>query len=92
MNQYSSQIAIPAFRNSRLFINVLEELDRQYCHAETLTLILDNYSIHKSRIVSDWLNRHSKFNLLFLPVYSPGLNKIGRLWQFPTTQKSYKKR
>lgn len=68
-------------KNSRLFINVLEELDRQYCHAETLTLILDNYSIHESRRVSDWLAYHPKFNLLFLPVYSAWLNKIERLWQ-----------
>ncbi len=44
-------------------------------------LILDNYSIHKSRLISDWLARHPKFNLLFLPVYSPRLNKIERLWQ-----------
>ncbi|WP_387692554.1 IS630 family transposase [Photorhabdus sp. RM71S] len=68
-------------KDSRLFINVLKELDRQYCHAETLTLILDNYSIHKSRMVSDWLTCHPKFNLLFLPVYSPWLNKIERLGQ-----------
>ncbi len=40
-------------KDSQLFIKVLKELDRQYCHAETLTLILDNYSIHKSRMVSD---------------------------------------
>ncbi|KGM28292.1 hypothetical protein KS18_10400 [Photorhabdus luminescens] len=50
-------------------------------HAETLILILDNYSIHKSRLISDWLARHPKFNLLFLSVYSPRLNKIERLWQ-----------
>ncbi len=68
-------------KGSRLFINVLKELDRQYCHAETLTLILDNYSIHKSRMLSDWLTRHPKFNLLFLAVDSSWLNKIERLWQ-----------
>ncbi|MCW7550584.1 transposase, partial [Photorhabdus sp. APURE] len=54
---------------------------KHYFHAETLTLILDNYCIHKSRQVSDWLARHPKFNLLFLPVYSLRLNKIERLWQ-----------
>ncbi|PQQ23450.1 IS630 family transposase, partial [Photorhabdus luminescens] len=31
--------------------------------------------------VRDWLACHPKFNLLFLPVYSPWLNKIERLWQ-----------
>ncbi len=62
--------------NFRLFINILKELDYQYCHSETLALILDNYSIHKSRLIS-----HLKFNLLFLPVYFPWLNEIERLWQ-----------
>ncbi len=68
-------------KNSDLFIRMLEALNHQYPHAETLTLILDNYCIHKSKRVKDWLAQHPKFNLLFLPVYSPWLNKIERLWQ-----------
>ncbi|MDC9624071.1 IS630 family transposase, partial [Xenorhabdus sp. XENO-7] len=68
-------------KNSELFINLLDEINRQYSSAETITLILDNYGIHKSRKVMDWLARNSKFNLLFLPAYSPWLNKIERLWQ-----------
>ncbi len=28
-----------------------------------------------------WLARNPKFKCLFLPVYSPWLNKIERLWQ-----------
>ncbi|WP_391528947.1 IS630 family transposase [Photorhabdus akhurstii] len=68
-------------KNSDLFIKMLDELNHQYPHAETLTLILDNYGIHKSQKVKEWLARHPKFTLLFLPVYSPWLNKIERLWQ-----------
>ncbi|OCQ52103.1 Integrase core domain protein [Photorhabdus australis subsp. thailandensis] len=60
---------------------MLDELNHQYPRAETLTLILDNYGIHKSQKVKEWLARHPKFTLLFLPVYSPWLNKIERLWQ-----------
>ncbi len=52
-------------KNYRLFISVLKELERQDCPAETLTLILDNYRIHKNRWGSDWQPRHPKFNLLF---------------------------
>ncbi|PHM63315.1 transposase [Xenorhabdus ishibashii] len=68
-------------KNSYLFINMLEELKRCHRHAKTLTLILDNYSIHKSRLVKEWLKQNLTVRLLFLPVYSPWLNKIERLWQ-----------
>ncbi len=66
-------------KNSDLFIKMLDELNHQYPHAETLTLLLDNYGIHKSQKVKEWLARHPKFTLLFLSVYSPWLNKIERL-------------
>ncbi|MDE9565593.1 IS630 family transposase [Xenorhabdus bovienii] len=68
-------------KNSDLFINMLKELNGQYRHAKNITLILDNYGIHKSRKVRTWLQQNPKFNLLFLPVYSPWINKIERLWQ-----------
>ncbi|SFU96552.1 IS630 family transposase [Xenorhabdus koppenhoeferi] len=68
-------------KNSDLFIKMLDELNARHPHAETITLILDNYCIHKSHKVKNWLAQHGKFTLLFLPVYSPWLNKIERLWQ-----------
>ncbi|ERT11096.1 hypothetical protein O185_21195 [Photorhabdus temperata J3] len=52
----------------------------QYTHAESITLILDNYGIHKSWKIRALFKQNPKFNLLFLPVYSPWLNKIERLW------------
>ncbi|EAR6897250.1 transposase [Salmonella enterica] len=39
-------------------------------------MILDNYSIYKSKKVKIWLEEHRNFNLLFLSVYSPWLNRI----------------
>ncbi|PHM64042.1 integrase [Xenorhabdus stockiae] len=68
-------------KNSDLFINMLDKTNRQYRQAKSLILILDNYGIYKSQKVREWLKQHPKFNLLFLPVYSPRLNKIERLWQ-----------
>ncbi len=59
-------------KNSDLFIKMLDELNRQHHRAKTITLILDNYSIHKSGKVMAWLAKNPKVNLLFLPVYSPG--------------------
>lgn len=68
-------------KNSQLFINMLEELKRYHPNAKTLTIILDNYKIHSSRLVEAWLEQNPTVKLLFLPVYSPWLNKIERLWQ-----------
>lgn len=65
---------------SELFIAMLEKLKRHYRKAKTITLILDNYIIHKSRKTVAWLKHNPKFRLLFQPVYSPWVNKIERLW------------
>ncbi len=67
-------------KNSELFIDMLEKLKASYRRAKTITLILDNYIIHKSRKTLAWLRKHPKFELLFQPVYSPWVNVIERLW------------
>lgn len=67
-------------KNSELFIKMLEQLKRQYRRAKTITLIVDNYIIHKSKKTESWLKKNPKFILLFQPVYSPWVNKIEKLW------------
>ncbi|CRF23047.1 IS630 family transposase [Salmonella enterica] len=67
-------------KSSDLFISLLETLRRTYRRAKTNTLVADNYIIHKSRKVERWLEENPKFRLLFLPMYSPWLNPIERLW------------
>lgn len=67
-------------KNSELFIAMLEKLKRHYRGAKTITLILDNYIIHKSRKTQAWLKQNPKFILRFQPVYSPWVNVIERLW------------
>lgn len=67
-------------KNSDLFIAMLEQLKRQYRRAKTITLIVDNYIIHKSKKAQVWLNNNPKFILLFQPVYSPWVNQIEKLW------------
>jgi putative transposase len=67
-------------KSSDLFISLLKVLRRTYRRAKTITLVLDNYVIHKSRKVERWLEKNTKFRLLFLPVYSPWLNLIELLW------------
>ncbi|MEQ9880305.1 IS630 family transposase [Pectobacterium aroidearum] len=67
-------------KSSDLLIKLLEALRRTYLRAKTITLVVDNYIIHKSHKVESWLSENSKFRLLFLPTYSPWLNPIERLW------------
>ncbi|EAV9251510.1 IS630 family transposase [Salmonella enterica] len=67
-------------KSSDLFISLLETLRRTYRRAKTITLVADNYIIHKSRKVERWLEENPKFRVLFLPMYSPWLNPIERQW------------
>ncbi|ASA55805.1 IS630 family transposase [Vibrio gazogenes] len=67
-------------KSSELFIAMLECLKHQYRRAKTITLIADNYIIHKSKKTQSWLKKNPKFILLFQPVYSPWVNKIEKLW------------
>ena len=67
-------------KDSNLFLSMLQRLKRQYRRAKTITLIVDNYIIHKSKKTLRWLARNPKFILLFQPVYSPWVNKIEKLW------------
>jgi transposase len=52
-------------------------------HRETpkyldLHLIVDNYRTHKHQKVKDWLNRHPRFHVHFIPTSSSWLNLIER--------------
>lgn len=68
-------------KRSWLFLNLLRALRRAYRRARVLHLILDNYTIHSSRItqvaLAAWGQR---IRLHFLPPYCPDENRIERLW------------
>lgn len=49
--------------------------------ADDVILLLDNSSVHKSKLVLEAL-RECKINYLFLPRYSPDYNPIELLWTF----------
>ncbi|EGJ01383.1 transposase [Shigella boydii 5216-82] len=42
-------------KSSALFISLLKRLKATYRRAKTITLIVDNYIIHKSRETQSWL-------------------------------------
>lgn len=56
-------------------------LKATYRRAKTITLIVDNYIIHKSRETQRWLKANPKFRVIYQPVYSPWVNHVERLWQ-----------
>ena len=68
-------------KNSFLFIRLLAALRTTYRRAKQITLIVDNYVIHKSAITRCFLSHNPKFKLLFQPVYHPWVNKIELLWK-----------
>lgn len=67
-------------KSSALFISLLKHLKATYRRAKTITLIVDNYIIHKSRETQRWLKTNPKFTVIYQPVYSPWVNHIERLW------------
>lgn len=68
-------------KNSGLFINLLRHIKRTYRRTKTITLIVDNYIIHKSCETLRWLKKNPKFIVIYQQVYSPWVNHVERLWQ-----------
>lgn len=69
-------------KNSSLFVQLLAILRRDYRRSRVIHLIVDNYSIHKSRETQSALEAmRGRIRLHFLPPYSPEHNRIERLWK-----------
>lgn len=69
-------------KNSKLFIALLQRLLDKHASANVIHLVLDNFSIHDSKLVQKFIAATSgKVRLHFLPPYSPEHNRIERLWQ-----------
>ena len=69
-------------KNSDLFLALLAKLRQYHPRARRIHLVLDNYGIHSSRRVQEYLRQHGDlFQLHFLPPYSPDHNAIERVWR-----------
>ena len=70
-------------KTSSLFLRLLDKLVQAYPQAKVIHVVLDNYRIHKSEIVTAALAGYlrGRIELHFLPPYSPDHNRIERLWQ-----------
>lgn len=68
-------------KRSGEFVEFLKALRRKY-RGLLIHLVLDNFSIHKSREVKKYLERHPGiFEFHFLPTYSPWLNPMETVWR-----------
>jgi transposase len=62
------------------FIAFLEQLLVAY-PARTIMLIVDNASVHKSKLTTKWLEEHPRLELLYLPTYSGHEeNPVEKVW------------
>lgn len=62
------------------FIAFLEQLLIAYPVGQIL-IVLDNASIHKAKVVSQWLAEHPRIELLWLPTYSGHKeNPVEKVW------------
>lgn len=72
--------------NGQQYIEILEEVllptvrAMAIPHPETITLVHDNSSIHKSRAVTEWLEQHPEILVIDWPSKGCDLNPIEHLW------------
>ena len=72
------------------FLRFLKRLDKEFPPGKALHLILDNYGTHGHPKVREWLARHPRFVLHFIPTSSSWLNLVER-WFAELTQKSVRR-
>jgi transposase len=60
------------------FLKFLRMLDHEFPGKVPLHLIMDNYGTHKHENVRNWLKRHPRFVLHFVPTSSSWLNLVER--------------
>lgn len=70
---------IGARKTNLLFRQLLARLNA-HCGPQIrrIYVVADNYKIHKAKAVVEWLSRHPRFELLWLPTYCPEANPIER--------------
>jgi putative transposase len=68
-------------RDSRLFVNHLDDLRRRLRGFRRIHVICDNAAFHRSQAVWRYLARwNHRLQLHFLPNYAPQTNPIERVW------------
>lgn len=72
------------------FKKFLQEIDKNVPQHLDIHLILDNYGTHKTKLIREWLLKHPRFHLHFIPTSSSWLNLVER-WFAELTNKQIKR-
>jgi transposase len=68
------------------FRKFLDKIDKQVPADLDVHLIADNYATHKTDIIQNWLGRHPRFHMHFVPTSSSWLNQVERWFAELTTK------
>jgi transposase len=63
-------------RNQWDFIEFLDQLESEIPEGQRVIAILDNLSTHKTQAVETWLEKHSRWQLVFTPKHASWLNQV----------------
>jgi transposase len=69
------------------FIKFLNKIDTAVDKVLDVHLIVDNYSTHKTKAVQNWLKRHKRFKMHFIPTSASWLNLVERFFAEITGKK-----
>lgn len=68
--------------DARVFLGFLKNVLKEYPKGK-IVMILDNAKIHHAKLLQEFLEENQeRLSLVFLPPYSPNLNKIEELWRW----------
>jgi transposase len=63
------------------YLKFLRQIDRETPKHLDLHLIADNYATHKHKKVKQWLAKHPRFHMRFIPTSSSWLNLVERFFR-----------
>ena len=72
--------ATKARHRSSEFLAFLRQVEKDVPAGLEVHAILDNYATHKTAAVENWLRRHPRWHLHFIPTHSSWLNQVERFF------------
>jgi len=63
------------------YLKFLRQIDRQTSKKFDVHLVVDNYSTHKHQKVKQWLAKHPRFSIHYIPTASSWLNLVERFFR-----------
>jgi len=69
-------------KTALLFLELLKAIEASYATTayKRIVVVVDNFGIHKAKVIRQWLAGHPRIELLFLPTYCPKANPLERVF------------